>query len=56
MHLAGILRLSVPAWAPSSKPATAGPAGRRYRSNDVWRTAVWRVNVGSATLSAYVGS
>ena len=46
------VRLSVPAWALSSKPAPAGLlAGRRYRSQILQQR--W-VNAGSATSSACV--
>ena len=51
------VRLSVPAWAPSSKPAAAGLLLRARRAGDIDRLLQQRrANTDSATLSAYVGS
>jgi len=52
--------LSVPAWDCLSigvKPAVAGLLLWAQRAGDInWLLQQWRVNAGSATLSAYVGS
>ena len=51
------VRLSVPAWAHSSKPAAAGLPVWDRRTKDIDRLLQQRrANTGSATLSAYVGS
>ena len=55
-------RLSVPAWAYSSKPSAvdllllARQAGSQAISIDCCSSGVRRANAGSATLSVYVGS
>jgi len=51
------VRLSVAAWAHSSKAAAAGLLLWALQAGDINRLLQqWRMNVGSATLLAYVGS